>query len=152
MIRMLGLALLGTVIGLAGSAIAEPPAEELVAPMSVAAPEPVKPLPPQCAGCVNPCREHVPGIARYAKPSENPQYIGYYVGGGCHRCKGEYRGPDEGTWGWDYQGWCPRAIVLKWCHCRRYQGGRGAYYPDGPVKPEPLYVPKHEVPKHEGEE
>jgi hypothetical protein len=73
-------------------------------------------------------------IARFAMPSNNARYIGYYVGGGCAcRFKAEPRRPDEGTWGWDYQGaLIPRIVNLGWWHGRRYQGGTGAYQTDGP--------------------
>ena len=72
--------------------------------------------------------------SRLAHPSENPYQVGYYVGGGA----ATYRhsdGPlaDEGTWGWDYQGWLiKRRVILNWWHGRRYQGGVGAYKTDGP--------------------
>ena len=35
--------------------------------------------------------------------------------------KGEPRRPEEGTWGWDYQGWLlPRRVISSWWHGRRY--------------------------------
>ncbi len=41
--------------------------------------------------------------------------------------------PDEGTWGWDYHGYClPSRVILGWWHGRKYQGGEGAYSTDGP--------------------
>jgi hypothetical protein len=73
-------------------------------------------------------------ISRFAIPSNNGRYIGYYVGGGCaRRLKADPRRPDEGTWGWDFQGaLIPRLVNLGWWHGRRYQGGTGAYKTDGP--------------------
>jgi hypothetical protein len=66
-------------------------------------------------------------VAWYAVPSDTGSYVGYYVGGGAP-CRGEPRTPDEGTWGWDYQGWfLPRRVMLDWWHGRRYQGGIGHY-------------------------
>jgi hypothetical protein len=70
---------------------------------------------------------------RLAMPSETKGNVGYHVGGGNpfpHLA--EPRRPDEGTWGWDYQGWwLPRRILNGWWHERRYQGGTGAYKSDG---------------------
>ena len=66
--------------------------------------------------------------SRWAIPSDNGRYVGYLVGGGCalpRRADGPTT--EEGTWGWDYQGWLlPRRIILGWWHGRRYQGGTGA--------------------------
>ncbi len=74
-------------------------------------------------------------IACWAAPSENPHYVGYYVGGGA-ACGGDRRGPHDGTWGWDYAGCLlPHRVILRWVHCRRYQGGMGAYATDGPEVP-----------------
>jgi hypothetical protein len=73
-------------------------------------------------------------IAPWARPGRTPAYVGYYVGGGapCH-CTGEPRLPWEGTWGWDYCGYCfHRRVWLDWFHGRRYQGGIGSYQTDGP--------------------
>jgi hypothetical protein len=80
------------------------------------------------------CTEDLPWLARWALPSDTGHYLGYYVGGGCGRPrKAEPRRIDEGTWGWDYQGWLiPRRVMLEWWHGRRYQGGTGAYKSDGP--------------------
>jgi hypothetical protein len=73
-----------------------------------------------------------PPVACYARPSENCHDIGYYVGGGCHRHSGQERSPDEGTWGWDSKSFLPAsAVVLRWCHCNRYQQGAGAYRTTG---------------------
>jgi hypothetical protein len=66
-------------------------------------------------------------VAWYAVPTDTDSYIGYYVGGGAP-CRGESRSVNEGTWGWDYQGWLfPRRVALGWWHGRRYQGGSGHY-------------------------
>jgi hypothetical protein len=76
---------------------------------------------------------HPERIAWYARPSDTGRYVGYYVGGGnpCYR-HGQDRNPWEGTWGWDYRGFClPSRIALDWFH-GRYQGGQGAYRTDGP--------------------
>jgi hypothetical protein len=74
-------------------------------------------------------------ISKFARPSETPNYIGYYVGGGC-TFRGGPPGPTEGTYGWDYAGLgCHfKKIVLNWCH--RYQGGQGPYKIDGPHTPD----------------
>jgi hypothetical protein len=78
-----------------------------------------------------------PPVAWWAIPTRTPAYIGYYVGGGCACARrGEPRYPCEGTWGWDFTGRCfLRKVDLRWWHGRRYQGGVGAYEPEGP---EPL--------------
>ena len=69
-------------------------------------------------------------VARYARPSNGPNFTGYYVGGGS-AFRGEARSPNEGTWGWDYSGpFCLRHIDLGWWHGARYQGGTGQYQPD----------------------
>jgi hypothetical protein len=67
-------------------------------------------------------------------PSDTGHYIGYFVGGGNGRPhKAEQRHEDEGTWGWDYQGWIiKRRVVLGWWHGQKFQGGTGAYKTDGP--------------------
>jgi hypothetical protein len=87
-----------------------------------------------------------PPIAWWAQPSITPAYVGYYVGGGCPYYRhGEPRHPLEGTWGWDWTGYCfHRKVDLLWWHGRRYQGGTGAYRTDGPRPLERL----HE--EHEG--
>jgi hypothetical protein len=75
-----------------------------------------------------------PPVSCLAQPSNTPANVGYYVGGGCPCGRlGEPRYPLEGTWGWDWSGWCCRRKVdLLWWHGRRYQGGTGAYNTDGP--------------------
>ena len=74
-------------------------------------------------------------VACYAKPSNTPAFTGYFVGGGQAFC-GTCRRPDEGTWGWDYQGLCfPHIVILRWNHGTRYQGGGGPYKVDGPHVP-----------------
>ncbi len=72
------------------------------------------------------------GMARWAVPSDTGRYTGYWVGGGS-AFHGDPREPTEGVWGWDYSGACfvPR-IARWWNHGRYYQGGPGAYRPDGP--------------------
>jgi hypothetical protein len=70
-------------------------------------------------------------VAPWAQPSDNGKYVGYEVGGGsaCHR---DGPLPDEGTWGWDYEGhFIPSRVVLDWFH-GKCQGGTGAYQTDGP--------------------
>jgi hypothetical protein len=76
---------------------------------------------------------HPEQIAWYARPSDTGRYIGYYVGGGNPFYRhGQDRYLWEGTWGWDYCGFClPSRVVLDWFH-GRYQGGYGAYKTDGP--------------------
>src|SRR5438046_2744401 len=64
-------------------------------------------------------------VSPWARPSDTGRYIGYTVGGGAlsYR-KGEPPLPDDGTWGWDYQGgFFRRRVILNWWHGRRYQGG-----------------------------
>jgi hypothetical protein len=72
--------------------------------------------------------------AWYAHCSDTGRYVGYYVGGGAaSRSHGEARSVEDGTWGWDYHGFClPSRVILDWFHGRRYQGGQGAYRTDGP--------------------
>jgi hypothetical protein len=76
----------------------------------------------------------LPRLAWWAIPSDTGHYLGYYLGGGSGRpLAAEPRRADEGTWGWDYQGWLvPRRVMLGWWHGRRSQGGTGAYKTDGP--------------------
>jgi hypothetical protein len=82
---------------------------------------------------IDSCRSgYVLPIARWAKPSNTPAYVGYYVGGGAP-CLGDPRCLTEGTWGWDYSGCLfSRRVMLHWFHGRRYQGGIGSYATDGP--------------------
>ena len=75
---------------------------------------------------------HPEEVSPCAQPSDTGSYVAYRVGGGAP-CKGDGPSADEGTWGWDYQGWCwPSKVVLGWWHGRREQGGDGAYKTDGP--------------------
>ena len=82
--------------------------------------------------------EHAPHVSpqppRWSLPSQSRGGVGYHVGGGNpfpHLA--EPRTSEEGTWGWDYQGWLfPRRVINGWWHGRRYQGGTGAYKTDGP--------------------
>ena len=41
------------------------------------------------------------------RPSDTPNYRGYYVGGGA-AVHGQPRSANEGTWGWDYGGLLPK--------------------------------------------
>jgi len=72
--------------------------------------------------------------AWYARPSDTGRYGGYFVGGGKpFHMMGQNRNTGDGTWGWDYHGFCwPSHIILDWFHGARYQGGQGAYQTDGP--------------------
>jgi hypothetical protein len=83
------------------------------------------------------CRAGCPQkVAWYACPTEAPQYIGYYVGGG-QAVGGRCRCPEEGTWGWDYHGLLlPHRVLLYRSQESRYQGGTGAYKTDGPHIPD----------------
>lgn len=84
-----------------------------------------------CAGCPQCIRPH-------AIPSNTWAYAGYDVGGGA-AFFGEGHYPWEGTWGWDYVGRrFRRRVSLGWSH-HWYQGGSGAYEPDGPK-----VLPEHE--------
>ncbi len=71
-------------------------------------------------------------ISGHAAPTRTPAYLGYYVGGGgggFHA--GDVRRVNEGTFGWDYQGFhLPRNVDLGWNHGRREQAGTGSYAPD----------------------
>ena len=76
---------------------------------------------------------HPTELSCLAKPSDTGRYIPYQVGGGCARKVGDAPCPDEGTWGWDYAGFCfPSRIILGWWHGRRHQDGAGDYRTDGP--------------------
>jgi hypothetical protein len=105
---------------------------------------------------VEPPYEHEPAhagilhIRRWAIPSNNPHYFGYYVGGGARR-KGHLPGPEDGTWGWDYRGWIiQRRVDLLWGG--RYQGGTGRYKTDGPHLPELPHEGGHEEGHENGHE
>jgi hypothetical protein len=66
-----------------------------------------------------------------AFPSDTGRYCGYYVGGGA-AWHGEGRYPHEGTWGWDFHGFCfPKRVALGWWH-GHLQSGTGAYATDVP--------------------
>jgi len=73
-------------------------------------------------------------VVPWAIPSDTGHYVGYPIGGGCPvKILADAPLREEGTWGWDYQGWLlPRRVILGWWHGRRYQGGTGAYKTDGP--------------------
>jgi hypothetical protein len=79
-------------------------------------------------------------IAPWARPSDTGRYVGYTVGGGSANLrKADAPLPEDGTWGWDYQGgWFRRRVILGWWHGRRFQGGTGAYQTDGPAVLHPL--------------
>lgn len=73
-------------------------------------------------------------ISPFARPTDSPHEIGYYMGGGARersrRAEGRY--PEEGVWGTDYGGALIRKHVeLGWWHGRS-QGGTGSYATDGP--------------------
>jgi hypothetical protein len=75
-------------------------------------------------------------VSPCARPAITPAFVGYYVGGGA-ACLGCPRRVEEGTWAFDYRGhWIPRHIGLGWSHGRLYQGGIGAYEPDGHPVPD----------------
>ena len=78
-------------------------------------------------------------VSRWAVPSDTGAYVGYQVGGGAANYrKAEEARPEEGTWGWDYEGrWWPSRVILGWWHGRD-QGGTGAYKTDGPRPAERL--------------
>ncbi|MBY0229547.1 MAG: hypothetical protein K2W96_09735 [Gemmataceae bacterium] len=86
-------------------------------------------------------------VSPHARPSDTGAYVGYQVGGGSwSRKRGEEPTPEEGTWGWDYAGWClPSRVILGWWHGKP-QGGTGAYKTDGP---RPLETIER---RHEGHE
>jgi hypothetical protein len=70
-------------------------------------------------------------VSRWAHPSDTGRYFPYEVGGGA-AVLGEGPHFDEGTFGWDYGGFClPSKVDLCWWH-GKYQGGTGAYKTDGP--------------------
>jgi len=72
--------------------------------------------------------------ACWAIPTDPYRYSGYYVGGGtCCPYASCPRYGDQGTWGWDYVGYCVKPLVrLAWWKSPHYQGGPGNYAPDGP--------------------
>jgi hypothetical protein len=71
---------------------------------------------------------HPECIAPWARPSRECLDQGYYVGGGA-AVLGDSRGPQEGTWGWDYAERYTK-VRLDWWHGRRYQGGTGQFQPN----------------------
>jgi hypothetical protein len=77
-------------------------------------------------------------ISKHAVCDRGPHdYLGY-IGGGCLGRRGEGRGIDEGTIGWDYvlfKKW-PGTVFLNWCHCREKQPQVGPYKTDGPYPPD----------------
>jgi hypothetical protein len=89
-----------------------------------------------------------PGISAHAHPTYTPAYVGYFVGGGS-ACGGCGRRVEDGTWGRDYEGiFLPRHVWLNWTHGLRYQGGTGAYNPDGPVVPDVIGLTVAKIHNH----
>lgn len=76
-------------------------------------------------------RAGMPQTIRPHAQLASPHFWGYWVGGGT-AIGGGPPCADEGTWGWDFEGYPSRRIWLNWSHGRRYQGGTGAYKTDGP--------------------
>jgi hypothetical protein len=95
--------------------------------------------PPAPSGCHTHQRAGTTGIAWYALPGLSPKETGGYVGGGC-LVRGGPRGPEDGTWGWDYVGKGKHAgrIFLGWCGCRFKPAG--PYKTDGPEVPDVFAV------------
>lgn len=83
----------------------------------------------QCRDCEF-ARAGCPQTLRYHATGTNPNFWGYWVGGGT-AFGGGPPCEHEGTWGWDFEGWPTRRVWLNWSH-GRYQGGTGAYKTDGP--------------------
>jgi hypothetical protein len=124
-LMMLCAGLCAVLIVVIGVALADPPP-----PTPTTPPGPSTPDSAPAAAVTG----HAPPTGRWSIPSDTGRYIGGYIGGGAVNLRrAEARTPDEGTWGWDYQGWLvPRRVILGWWHGRRYQGGSGAYKTDGP--------------------
>lgn len=77
-------------------------------------------------------------VAPWAQCPSGKHEIGYYVGGGASRRRGELRRFDEGVWGVDAKPVVPgfrQATVLYWWHGRASQGGTGSYEPDHRNRP-----------------
>ncbi len=93
-------------------------------------PVPASPVPGEI---IISCRPAVPPpVACWAVPSRTPAECGGYIGGGGGILHRDPRYIQEGTWGWDYQGWFGlHKVFLLWNHGRRYQGGEGAYRTQG---------------------
>ena len=76
--------------------------------------------------CIDPLHRagHPECVNRWAMPSDNCHYGGYYVGGGLP-VLGESRCVQhEGTWGWDYFGILfTKKVDLNWGHGTRQQNG-----------------------------
>jgi hypothetical protein len=91
-------------------------------------------------------------VSHVAHPSDTGKYIGYKVGGGAaSEHKGEPPAPDEGTFGWDYGGYCiPSKVDLLWHH-GRYQGGVGSYRTDGPAPVKKFHELRESRGEHHGE-
>jgi len=105
--------------------------------------EPAKETPKLAVDAISDYRANGPlPVARYAVPLVPCHYTGYYVGGGCPWF-GSGPSLTQGTWGWDYvgHGWIVRHVWLKYCD--RYQGGIGAYNPNGPHVPDVFAIKLH---------
>jgi hypothetical protein len=90
-----------------------------------------------------------PCVSTHAHPTYTPEYIGYFVGGGGSAHHGCPRRPEDGTWGRDYEGmFLLRHVGLKWNHGRCYQGGTGAYDPDGPFVPDVIGLTVSKIHNH----
>jgi hypothetical protein len=89
-------------------------------------------------------------ISPHARPTDTPDYVGSYVGGGKKQGQGgEPRRVEEGTWGRDYVGSClPRHVWLGWSHGRCAQGGTGAYETDGPFVPDVIGLTASKLRNH----
>jgi len=107
--------------------------------------------PPPPSGCHTQQRAgHADCVAWWARPGVGPKQAGGYVGGGC-LFRGGPRGPEDGTWGWDYvgKGKYPGRIFLGWCACG-VRKPSGPYKTDGPevvdvfaIKPIKRAVERH---------
>jgi hypothetical protein len=76
-------------------------------------------------------------ISPHAEPSYDENYNGYYVGGGVgfnHGCPPRW--PQEGTFGWDYDGYGVRShrVMMGWSRGRLFQSGYGNYETETPVE------------------
>jgi hypothetical protein len=146
-----------TVLGMTSGARAGDLLERLTA--RFAASPPAEAIPLGSDGCNHTFDRagHPDTISKCARPSNGPQYDGYYVGGGCvWRGGTPMPGAQQGTWGWDYVGNCifhPR-VALGFCWNCRYQGGIGAYRTDGKHVPNVfgIHIPKEEGEEHEEHE
>jgi hypothetical protein len=129
--RLHPLAALLAALALAGGAHARPGDKYLI--ITTASP-PAEAIPLNSDGCNHTFDRagHPDTVSSCARPSNMPQFAGYYVGGGCVFQGGPPApGAQQGAWGWDFVGGClvcPR-VALGWC-CK-YQGGPASYRTDG---------------------